>query len=81
METKEAIELTKSFRNDLNNKYFKNEIDYFDSVIELLKRGEKFEKMWEELRGKFKVLHRDLVNFLSINDFNKIEQKYFPKEK
>ena len=74
MKTKEAIELTKSFRNDLTDKYFRNEIEYFDSIIELLQRGEKFEAMW----GELKVYCVDkTIDGNVLGKMHFIKQKYF----
>ena len=75
MNTKEAIELTKSFRNDLTDKYFKNEIEYFDSVIKLLQSGGKYEAMWEELE-EYPLEYSYVALKNVIKD---LRQKYFPK--
>ena len=51
MNTKEAIGWVKDAKNDLvvGKIYYQNEADKADGVIALLKRGETYEKMWEEL--------------------------------
>jgi len=77
MKTKEAI------------KFMQKEIEYVTypafkchkekrEVIEVLKRGEKFEKMWRELENKDLTYNNDspVVN----DEMYYIEQKYFPKE-
>jgi len=97
MNTKEAIEFTRSFKDivtsiDMENddeKAIEQYNNKIDNVIELLKRGEKFEAMWEEfskkygnyyyaydVRGDVCRKHEYIETFL-----NKLEQKYFPKPK
>jgi len=58
----------------------KRELNYesqsIHRAIDLLKRGEKFEKMWEE----FCVNEGDLVKVVNLIK-RRYEQKYFPKKK
>ena len=59
----------------------------FKEVIDLLKRGEKFEKMWEEFS---EYLNKEQDSLLKTNGtmivikvykkWNELGQKYFPKE-
>ncbi len=100
MNTKEAIEFCKSeqyydYRG--TNKEITQKLGNFnrnlDEVVDLLKRGEKFEKMWGKYKKKSPPIMIDNVKNCSknINDFIKqakimrikamqdLEQKYFPK--
>ena len=69
--------------------FHKDDYKSLDAVIELLKRGKKFEKMWEEFGKKYRPfnIHQDSGPpvFFSRNVeisilMNELEQKYFPKE-
>lgn len=87
MNTKEAIEITKSFKSGLNIKHFKDEVNYFDSIIELLQRGEKYKNMWGEIKEELKVRKNFKIpeKYLAVQGGTVIylmeilEQKYFPK--
>jgi len=87
METKEAVKWIFDIWHEWENVYgISGEISLeegkkMDEVIELLKRGEKFEKMWEELE-KEKCLMIDFDNegyFKSYHCLGDIKGKYFPK--
>ena len=85
METKEAIELIRLLRDVLYDAYsigktyiggtegFEKNIN---DICALLKQGEKYRQMWEELRTDNYYHYREMQYFL-----DEIEQKYFPKEK
>jgi len=47
-----------------------------NKVIKLLKRGEKYEKMWEELDAFIMLATRA---YSVVNEMGKIKRKYFPK--
>ena len=79
MKTKEAIEFVNSLRKNKGLKYLISTETYLkhdkdiknnvlNDVINLLKRGEAFEKMWEEI-GEYE--------YPSDVDFDRIEEKYF----
>lgn len=56
----------------------------FNKVIALLKRGEKYEKMWDELvkkYGNYWNVCDDIEAGYLCTIMNSYEQKYFPKEK
>lgn len=82
MKTKEAIDYVESKRYTMdycdNNKLA-------DEVISLLKRGEKYEEMWERLKMKYGIrltklpMSADLESLYELMKIN--EQKCFPKEK
>ena len=88
MKTKEAIEvfLDNVVRTLLldevgvyNNRGRDNVNKKVNRVIDLLKRGEKFEKMWGELENKDLAYDNDSP---VVNDaMYYIKQKYFPKPK
>jgi len=69
MNTEEAIAYLKSTR--MEDYGYRNE---YDEIIELLKRGEKYEQMWEELykNPEYLTTKAEMYN---------IKQKYFPKPK
>ena len=98
MKTKEAIELINTI-DDWFEKYYTKE-DYLEGLIpketlqmaydihkvkSLLKRGEKFEAMWETLLEDLDFRPNKEKLHMSWEDFNnlmiKIEQRFFPKEK
>jgi len=87
MNTKEAIELIGTDQNDyIGCDYWKK----IREVIKLLKRGKKYEKMWEEFKKEYNVDYNLIelgyldINYANQKDLNIImedlEQKYFPKE-
>jgi len=86
MNTKEAIEfLARKIDNadkcERVNVYFHK--SKADEIIELLKRGEKFEKMWKLLKNKsgFRKIEHVFTEFqCTIEEImESYEQKYFPK--
>ena len=94
MNTKEAIEFMKSFIEVITSIDIRNgdkksiEIynDKINRIIDLLKRGEKYEAMWKELKYKFEILHKDIetgeeyyTGVINKIDIKELEQKYFPK--
>lgn len=89
MNIREVVELTKSFRNDLAElkKDFKNEIEYFDSIIELLECGEKYENIvkeieynldWHKPECPFTTPDTELLDEI-LQLIADIKQKYFPE--
>ena len=69
MKTKEAIEFLE--HNDGVNFNWRGNFKY---IVALLKRGEKYEKMWGEVVRYFSYMEwKDEI-------IEKIKQKYFPKE-
>jgi len=60
------------------------EFDEAQEIVELLKRGEKYEAMWEELISQSLNLdvNQGLWNKMEIirDITEKLEQKYFPKK-
>jgi len=76
MNTKEAIELTKinCFGTpDLKKEKIRDIITYYGGIVKLLKRGEKYEKMWNELYDEINYLDRgeDVLDYMET-----FEQKY-----
>jgi hypothetical protein len=61
----------------------KNEASKLDDAIELIKRGERFEKMWKELYRDFirNKEERNISGYSYMVDMRNIKQKYFPKPK
>lgn len=68
MKTEEAIKFLKAYRPHVLL------AGNIDQIIKLLKRGEKFEKMWGELTT-------NKINYpISVDkSINNLKQKYFPK--
>ena len=81
MEVKEAIEKIKIwYRTYLANcTSIFNDDETICKIIELFQRGEKFEKMWEELKDNY--LDHDYCLVITEEQRKELEQKYFPKEK
>lgn len=80
MKTKEAIEFLK-FHRILH--YDVTQEDGIDKVITLLKNGEKFEAMWEELCDRNVNNSDEYVYSWTEELFElmvNIQQKYFPEE-
>lgn len=73
MNIKEAIEFVK---NKWVTYLDKQEIKNKNEVIELLQRGEKYEKMWKKLKINTSQYDRG-TNILDM--VYEYEQKYFPK--
>ena len=79
MDTKEAIEFLKGRydykpnRNSAHNVSKYNEA--IDIIIESVKQGEKYKKMWEEDAKDWLGNDLDLKEWM-----NDTKQKYFPKE-
>ena len=78
MDTKEAIERIENAYSVIESENWvgKEEKEVLENeknnVITLLKQGEKFGKMWEEIQE---------TEYPSDVDFSRIEDKYFPKSK
>ena len=68
MDTEEAIANVKSVYSEVTQD--------LDEVIRLLKRGEKYEKMWKSLRHDV-IECSDVKTYYS--NILELEQKYFPK--
>ena len=86
MNTKEAIEFLEIEYSNINPDYplsaktWEEKKKRYDEIIKLLKRGEKYEKMWEELENEGKNYSYSYIattKWLMDN----IKQKYFPKGK
>jgi len=83
MDTKEAIEFcdemdnmidaVEHLSNNSRNEIYRN----FISLRKLLKRGEKYEKMWEGLKNGISEFDRGKD---TLGEIYKLEQRYFPKE-
>ena len=65
----------------LSAKTWQEKKDRYNEIIKLLKRGEKFEKMWKELEKiKCLIVEFDNEGYHKDNHFlSEIKQKYFPK--
>ena len=73
----EAIEFLEHMINKKDSEW---EIRVYGELLEVLKRGEKYEKMWEELENEGKNYSYSYIattKWLMDN----IKQKYFPKGK
>lgn len=90
MNTKEAIEFMKSFIEVITSIDIRNgdkksiEIynDKINRIIDLLKRGEKYEEMWEECKkdiSRASVENWEVYTERFILEMKKLEQKYFPE--
>ena len=79
MNTKEAIEWIKTKAFCLDTMGDEKKLRDFecnqDGIISLLKRGEKYEQMWEEFQYYISGISKVLPNKMC-----SLEQKYFPKE-
>lgn len=81
MNIKKAIDLLERLQNP-HLKWLEEHNDNMDSIIALLKQGEKYKQMWEELE-KEKCLLIDFDDegyFKGQRKLGDIKQKYFPKE-
>jgi len=84
MKTKEAINDAIETIKYYNRMYYDTgHTEDLDKVIELLKRGEKFEMMWKLFKNKsgFRKIEHVFVEFqCTIEEImESYEQKYFPK--
>lgn len=84
METKEVIEKVKDkYEGWQGYARTQKEVDKLgeerDKVIELLQRGEKFEKMWEEFNKEYALYHLQYTNDNIHQAMKRLKQKYFPK--
>lgn len=71
---KEAIEFLERLKDSLM-------IGQMVNIITLLKRGEKYETMWEIFKKYLYSYEGDAVHRMNYKDkIHQIEQKYFPKE-
>ena len=85
MNTKEAIEVLNNHRKYTKYTLIDGELD---GIIELLKRGEKYEAMWGELSKRygnyfytFDVRIANDIEYKYVDEImDIIKQKYFPKE-
>ncbi|TET08097.1 MAG: hypothetical protein E3J83_04275 [Candidatus Atribacteria bacterium] len=79
MNTKKAIELMVIEQGGCSTNRMK---EYYSEVIDLLKRGEKFEQMWRELTD-CAYGYRDISNNYThlVDLMERLKQKYFPKPK
>ena len=89
METKEAIEFVEfelsRYRNPdfvMDKEDIKNE-SIMKGIIALLQQGEAYRRMWKEFDDEYGVHGFEIEDtyFRIRNLMEKIEQKYFPKEK
>lgn len=71
MDTKEAIKLLE------NDQLL--DICIIESYVALLKRGEKYEKMWKNLEKAFKPMSSFFIGETIWANIDNIKQKYFPK--
>ena len=86
METNEAIKFLKNeiyiFTRNPDDVLNKEEIKFIgclDEIITLLKQGEKFEKMWENVLDLTENYIYD--HSITYKDLIHLQQKYFPKPK
>jgi len=83
LDTKKAIKFCVDLQRQAWNMYFESYDDkkqqYLEGVIKLLQRGEKFEKMWGEIKKEFWALPFS-VAVCTTQSIKRLEQKYFPKE-
>ena len=56
---------------NINRTFHRDDYKSLKVIIEALKRGEKYEKMWGKIQE---------TEYPSDIDFSRIKQKYFPKE-
>ena len=85
MDTKKAIELVKDAFEIVEEEYGALSIDQdeVNEIVTLLKQGEKYKEMWEELEKEIQIcalrkLFTKNVAFGYLLDV--LKQKYFPKE-
>ena len=71
MNTEEAIEFVRLTRLESGVSERKD----YDDIISLLKRGEVYEKMWEELDDDIGYSDYDILQKME-----ELKQKHFPKE-
>jgi len=76
MNTKEAIEFLRSERDDYGYPIIR---ESYDKVISLLQQLDKYQQMWEELKDRNMCSSRPDGQYLDDEDFEELEQKYFPK--
>ncbi len=83
MNTKEAIEVLNNHRKYTKYTLIDGELD---GIIELLKRGEKYEKIFKEFRshwfyhGKIKDDYKSNRSIVTVCEImENLRQKYFPK--
>ena len=88
MNTEEAIEFLEIEYGNINPDYplsaktWKEKKKRYDEIINLLKRGEKYEEMWEECKkdiSRASVENWEVYTERFILEMKKLEQKYFPK--
>jgi len=82
MNTKEAIEWAKDmfYMSDTSEKDNIVFITQANKVIDLLKRGGKYEKMWEEFGEEFKGIAVYGTGIFIKKGMDRYEQKYFPEK-
>ena len=76
MNTKEAIDLLERLKNP-HLEWLKKHNDNMDKIIEMLKRDERYKKMWGEC---WQYFGEDLVKNPVVIKMEKVKQKYFPKD-
>ena len=76
MKTKEAIRFMKAINKLYSDDKFQNFIGKIDEVIECLRHGKKYEKMFLQIVNREKE-DRIIVK----SDLDEFKQKHFPKEK
>lgn len=77
MNTKEIIQAIKFLRSHFRiGIYEKKSLE----IISLLKQGEKYRQMWRKLKGRNMCISRPDGKYLDEEDFDELEQKYFPKK-
>lgn len=77
MNTKELIKFCVIELGEHPTEYYDK---YFNQIINLLKRGEKFEEMWEEITVcayKYRDVSNNYTHLVDLME--EIKQKYFPK--
>ena len=85
METKEAIKYLRKLKQLIKKGEpiiyydFAMTQDLLPEVIELLKRGEKYEAMWREISTMYKINCYGLGSVNPLEIIISLEQKYFPK--
>ena len=71
METEEAIEFFESWINNKNSAW---EVRVYSELLEVVKDGKKCKQMLSEVENFIGS------SDITIDEFKRIEQKYFPKE-
>lgn len=84
MKVKEAIEFLEydhKYKLNRNSAYnIKKHNEEIQKIISLLQERDKYKDMWEELKDRNHCGSRPDGQYLDDEDFEELEQKYFPKE-